>query len=77
MNDSGRSEATYQAGDRVEVDISAGILPGQHAEPNWQLGIVRGRGEDGLYRVELVRSIAGRPAEKDAAPEHIRRAGSA
>lgn len=70
-------DASFEVGDRVEVDISAGILPGATSDPDWQLGVVRGQTEDGLYRVELVRSIAGRPAEKDAAPEHIRRAGSA
>jgi hypothetical protein len=64
--------AEYHAGDRVLVDVSAGILPGEHAAPDWQPGTVASRMENGYYRVRLDVEIAGRPAEKEAAPEHVR-----
>jgi ribosomal protein L21E len=64
--------AEYQPGDRVEVDVNAGIVPGAHPEPDWQPGTVTQRIEGGRYRVRLDEPIAGRTAEKEAAPEHIR-----
>jgi hypothetical protein len=67
--------ADFQPGERVEVDVSAGILPGGRAEPDWQPGTVIERLANGYYRVRLDMPIAGRTAEKEAAPEHVR-AGS-
>jgi hypothetical protein len=64
--------ADYRAGDRVEVDVSAGIVPGARPEPDWQAGTVVERLDNGLYRVRLDAPIAGRTAEKNAAPEHLR-----
>jgi hypothetical protein len=64
--------AEYRPGDRVLVDISAGIVPGGHATPDWQPGTVRERLPNGRYRVRLDVPIAGRAAEKEAASEHIR-----
>jgi hypothetical protein len=68
--------ADYQPGDRVEVDISAGILPGTSPTPDWQPGTIVERLDNGRYRVRLDMAIAGRGAEKETAPEHIRAAGS-
>ncbi len=68
--------AEYQPGERVEVDVSAGILPGERAAPDWQTGTVVERLPNGFYRVRLDLPIAGRTAEKEAAPEHVRPAGS-
>jgi ribosomal protein L21E len=62
----------YRPGDRVEVDVSAGIVPGAHPEPDWQPGTVVEPRPEGMYRVRLDAPIAGRTAEKDALPEHIR-----
>ncbi len=67
--------ADYQPGDRVEVDISAGILPGTNPQPDWQTGTVVARLENGRLRVRLDEPIAGQTAEKEAAPEHIRPVG--
>jgi hypothetical protein len=64
--------AEYRAGDRVEVDISAGIVPGAQAEPEWEQGTIEERLPNGFYRVRLEHPIAGRAATKDAASEHIR-----
>jgi hypothetical protein len=64
---------SYQPGDRVEVNVSAGIVPGAAGEPDWQPGTVQEQLPNGLYRVRLDYPIAGRAAVKDAAPEHIRR----
>jgi hypothetical protein len=64
--------AEFQPGDRVLVDVSAGILPGERTAPDWQPGTVSERMESGLYRVRLDMEIGGRPAEKEAAPEHLR-----
>jgi len=64
--------AEYRTGDRVEVDVNAGIVPGTAPEPDWQPGEVVERLENGTYRVRLDEPIAGRTAEKEAAPEHIR-----
>ncbi len=68
--------AEYQPGDRVEVDISAGIIPGANLAPDWQRGTVVARLENGRYRVRLDEPIAGQTAEKEAAPEHVRAIGS-
>jgi hypothetical protein len=68
--------AEYQPGERVEVDVSAGILPGERAAPDWQTGTVVQRLPNGFYRVRLDLPIAGRSAEKEAAPEHVRPVGS-
>lgn len=65
--------AEYQPGDRVEVNISAGIVPGAQGEPQWEPGTVRERLDNGLYRIRLDMPIGGRVAEKEATPEHIRR----
>jgi hypothetical protein len=65
----------YRPGDRVEVDVSAGILPGERAAPDWQSGTVVERLPNGFYRVRLFLPIAGRTAEKEAAPEHVRAVG--
>ncbi len=62
----------YRAGDRVEVNISAGIVPGATPEPEWEPGTVEEQSPDGLVRVRLDHPIAGRSAIKEAAPEHIR-----
>jgi ribosomal protein L21E len=62
----------YKSGDRVEVDISAGILPGTRPEPDWQRGTVVERLPDGMLRIRLEEPIAGQTAEKDALPEHVR-----
>jgi hypothetical protein len=67
------ADASDQSGDRVMVNVSAGILPGSHPEEDWQPGTVVGRNENGQYRIMLDGAIAGRQAEKDAAPEHMRR----
>ena len=64
--------AEYRTGDRVEVNVSAGIVPGTDPEPDWQTGTVVERLDDGRYRVRLDAPIAGRTAEKEAAPEHLR-----
>lgn len=63
----------FHAGDRVLVDVSAGILPGEQTAPDWHPGTVAERMENGFYRVRLDMEIAGRAAEKEAAPEHLRR----
>lgn len=62
----------YAPGARVEVNISAGILPGTNPEPDWQAGTVVERMPDGKYRIRLDEPIAGQTAEKEAAPEHVR-----
>jgi ribosomal protein L21E len=62
----------YAPGDRVEVDISAGILPGTNPEPDWRTGVVVERTSAGRYRIRLDDPIAGQTAEKEAAPEHVR-----
>ena len=64
--------AEYQPGDRVDVDVSAGILPGERAAPDWQSGTVVERLPNGYYRIRLDLPIGGRTAEKEAAPEHVR-----
>ena len=64
--------AEYQPGARVLVNISAGIVPGAEGSPDWQPGTVEGTLENGYYRVRLDQEIAGRGAEKEAAPEHVR-----
>ena len=64
--------AEFRTGDRVEVNVSAGIVPGTSPEPDWQPGTVVERLDNGLYRVRLDAPIAGRTAEKEAAPEHLR-----
>ena len=64
--------AEYRAGDRVEVNVSAGIVPGANPDPDWQPGTVVERLENGMYRVRLDTPIAGRTAEKETAPEHLR-----
>ncbi len=64
--------AEYKTGDVVEVNISAGIVPGANPEPDWQRGTVISRLENGFYRIQLHDPITGRSAEKDAAPESIR-----
>jgi hypothetical protein len=64
--------ADYAPGDRVEVDISAGILPGTRPDPDWQRGTVLERLADGMLRIRLDEPIAGQTAEKDALPEHVR-----
>ena len=64
--------AGYSAGDRVLVNISAGILPGEEGVPDWQPGTVEELLPNGYYRVRLDQEIAGRLAEKEAAPEHLR-----
>lgn len=61
-------------GDRVEVDVNAGIVPGTHPGPDWQTGTLQGRAENGMYVVRLDTPIGGREALKEAAPEHVRRA---
>ncbi len=65
----------YQPGERVEVNISAGIVPDEttEPEPQWEPGTVLERMPSGLYRIQLDHPIGGRLAEKEAAPEHIRR----
>ena len=63
---------TYQSGDRVEVNLSAGIVPGGAIEPDWQPGTVAEQLPNGQYRIRLDNPIAGRTAEKEAAPEDIR-----
>jgi hypothetical protein len=62
----------YAPGDRVEVDISAGILPGTNPEPDWQAGTVVARLDNGRYRIRLDEPIAGQTAEKEAATDHVR-----
>jgi hypothetical protein len=69
--------AEYHPGQRVLVDISAGILPDSEATPDWQPGVVEERLETGWYRVRLDRPVGGREAVKEAAPEHIRPAAGA
>ncbi|HLZ68678.1 MAG TPA: hypothetical protein VKV26_02095 [Dehalococcoidia bacterium] len=64
--------AEFQPGERVLVDVAAGILPGEHAAPDWQPGTVDERLENGYYRVRLDIEIGGRAAVKEAAPEHVR-----
>ena len=66
----------YQPGDRVAVNISAGLLPGSHPEPQWEIGTVEERLPTGLYRVRLDGAVAGRPAVKEALPEHMEPAAS-
>ena len=65
--------AEYGVGQRVLVDVAAGIVPGAgpHA-PDWQPGVVRALLPNGFYRIELDAPIAGRMAQKDAAREHVR-----
>jgi hypothetical protein len=60
--------ADYKTGDVVEVNISAGIVPGANPDPDWQRGTVISRLDNGYYRIQLHDPIAGRAAEKDAAP---------
>jgi hypothetical protein len=64
--------ADYAPGDRVEVDISAGILPSADPEPDWRSGSVVARLDNGMVRIRLDDPIAGQAAEKEARPEHIR-----
>lgn len=66
----------YQTGDRVQVNISAGIAPGADPEPDWRTGTVLGRLQNGMYRISLDDPIGGQQAEKEALPEHIRATGS-
>jgi len=68
--------AEYAPGSRVEVNISAGILPGSHPEPDWQPGTVIAVQPNGMLRIRLDEPIAGQTAEKDALPEHVRAAGA-
>jgi hypothetical protein len=64
--------AEYRSGDRVAVDVSAGIVPGASPEPDWQPCTVVERLDNDRYRVRLDAPIAGRTAEKEAAAEHLR-----
>jgi hypothetical protein len=64
--------AEFRSGERVLVNVGAGIVPGAAGAPDWQPGTIEERLENGFYRVRLDAAIAGRTAEKDAAPEHIR-----
>ncbi len=64
--------AEFRAGDRVLVNVSAGILPGGDGAPDWQPGTVAERLPNGYYRVRLDQEIAGRSADKEAEPEHLR-----
>ena len=64
--------AEFKAGDRVQVNITAGILPGETGEPDWQAGAIEEQLPNGLYRIRLDEPISGRTAEKEALPEHIR-----
>jgi len=53
--------ARFEPGERVLVDIAAGIVPGAPAHaPDWQPGTVQARLPDGRYRVALDLPIAGR-----------------
>ena len=63
----------YQPGDRVEINVSEGIVPGTHPRADWQPGAVLERLPNGHYRVVLDEPIGGRRAEKETAPEHLRR----
>jgi hypothetical protein len=63
----------YKSGDRVLVNVSAGIVPGSAGAPDWEPGTVLDRLDNGFYRVRLDEEIGGREAIKEAAPEHIRR----
>lgn len=69
--------AEPRVGDRVLVNLSAGILPEADREPapDWQPGTVAERLDNGFYRVRLDQEIGGRPADKETAPEHIRPIG--
>ena len=69
------TEQEFQRGDRVEVNVSAGIVPGGEADPDWQPGTVEERLPTGLYRIRLDNPIAGRLAGKEAEPHNIRRPG--
>jgi hypothetical protein len=64
--------AEYRSGDRVLVNMSAGIVPGSEGVPDWQPGTVEERLENGEYRIRLDQPIGGRTADKEAAPEHVR-----
>lgn len=65
--------AEFHAGDRVLVNISAGIMPGAAGSPDWQPGTVAEILTNGYYRVRLDQQIAGRGADKEAASAHVRR----
>jgi hypothetical protein len=67
--------AEFGKGDRVLVNLSAGILPGEPRAPDWQPGTIEERLDNGYYRVHLDAPIAGRDAVKEAASEHIRALG--
>ncbi len=67
--------ADYSAGERVQVNISAGLVTSGSGAPDWQLGTVEEQLANGLYRIRLDVAIGGRTAVKEAAPEHIRAAG--
>ena len=62
----------FQPGDRVEVDISAGLLPGVETEPQWETGTIEDVQPSGMLVVRLDGSIAGRPALKEARMDHLR-----
>jgi len=64
--------AEFRHGERVLVNLSAGILPGEAGAPDWQPGTIERREENGYYRVHLDAPISAREAVKEAAPEHIR-----
>src|SRR5262249_14302868 len=68
----GATVAEDRAGARGGGGGSGGSVPGAHPQPDWQPGSVVERQPDGMYRVRLDAPIAGRTAEKDALPEHIR-----
>jgi len=63
----------YKSGDRVLVNVSAGIVSGVAGAPDWEPGTVLDRLDNGFYRVRLDEEIGGREAIKEAALEHIRR----
>lgn len=67
--------AEYSAGERVQVNISAGLVTSGSGAPDWQLGTVVERLPNGYYRIRLDQPIGGRSAEKEAAPDHMRPAG--
>jgi len=64
--------ADFKPGDRVQVNLTAGIVPGEEGTPDWQAGTVEQRLPNGLYRILLDEPISDRTAEKEALPEHVR-----
>ena len=60
-------------GDQVDVNVSASIIPGGDARPDWQPGTIVARLPDERYRVRLENPTEGRPEQIAVTADELRR----